>query len=49
VEVPQVRFNEAPKLTQRLQFIQDTKKHNHIHMQSFKGKLVLEKLASLFF
>jgi hypothetical protein len=45
VEVPQVRFNEAPKLTQRLQFIEDTKKQFwHKWMsQVFGGRMLSHK------
>jgi hypothetical protein len=45
VEVPQVRFNEAPKLTQRLQFIEDAKKQFwHKWMsQVFGGRMLSHK------
>jgi hypothetical protein len=45
VEVPQVRFNEMPKLTQRLQFVEDAKKQfwNKWMSQVFGGRMLLHK------
>ena len=45
VEVPQVRFNEAPKLTQRLQFVENTKKQfwQKWMSQVFGGRMLSHK------
>jgi hypothetical protein len=45
VEVPQMRFNEMPKLTQRLQFIEDAKKQfwNKWMSQVFGGRMLSHK------
>jgi hypothetical protein len=45
VEVPQMRFNEAPKLIQRLQFIEDTKKQfwRKWMSQVFGGRMLSHK------
>ncbi len=45
VEVPQVRFTEAPKLTQRLQFVENTKKQfwQKWMSQVFGGRMLSHK------
>ncbi len=45
VEVPQVRFNEMPKLTQRLQFIEEVKKQFWTKWMSqvFGGRMLSRK------
>jgi hypothetical protein len=45
VEVPQMRFNEMPKLTERLQFIEDAKKQfwNKWMSQVFGGRMLSHK------
>jgi hypothetical protein len=45
VEVPQMRFNEEPKLTQRLQFMEDAKKQfwNKWMSQVFGGRMLSHK------
>jgi hypothetical protein len=45
VEVPQMQFNETPKLTQRLQFVEDAKKQfwNKWMSQVFGGRMLSHK------
>jgi hypothetical protein len=45
VEVPQVRFTEAPKLTQRLQFVENTKKQSW--QDAKRWPLLFKKISNL--